>query len=62
VTGIAEGAAQANYYFTLFTGDLDARELTRICRASIADGLILMQVSLDDWRVETLNKLHFPSS
>ncbi len=60
VTGIAEGAAQANYYFTLFTGDLDPRELTRICRASIADGLILMQVSLDDWRVETLNKLHFP--
>lgn len=60
VNGIAEEAAQSNYYFTLFTGELDARELTRICRASIADGLILMQVSMDDWRIETLQKLHFP--
>jgi len=60
VSGIGEEAAQANYYFTLFTGELDPHELTRICRASIADGIILMQVSVDDWRVETLRKLHFP--
>ena len=60
VSGIGGEAAQANYYFTLFTGELDPRELTRICRASIADGIILMQVSMDDWRVETLRKLHFP--
>ncbi len=60
VSGIGEEAAQANYYFTLFTGELNPRELTRICRASIADGIILMQVSVDDWRVETLRKLHFP--
>jgi DNA-binding LacI/PurR family transcriptional regulator len=60
VSGIGEEAAQANYYFTLFTGKLDPRELTRICRASIADGIILMQVSVDDWRVEALRKLNFP--
>jgi DNA-binding LacI/PurR family transcriptional regulator len=60
VSGIGGEAAQANYYFTLFTGELDPRELTRICRASIADGMILMQVHIDDWRVETLRKLHFP--
>jgi DNA-binding LacI/PurR family transcriptional regulator len=60
VTGIGEEAAQANYHFTLFTGQLDPRKLTQICRASIADGIILMQVKVDDWRVETLRKLHFP--
>jgi DNA-binding LacI/PurR family transcriptional regulator len=60
VIGIGEEAAQANYYFTLFTGELDPRELARICRASIADGMILMQVRGDDPRVETLRKLHFP--
>lgn len=60
VSGIGGEAAQANYYFTLFTGELDPRELTRICRASIADGMILMQVRVDDWRVEALRKLHFP--
>ena len=60
VSGIGEEAAEANYYFTLFTGELDPRELARICRASIADGIIMMQVRMDDWRVETLRKLHFP--
>ena len=60
VSGIGGEAAQANYFFTLFTGELDLRELTRICRASIADGMILMQVRVDDWRVEALRKLHFP--
>ena len=60
VAGIADEAARANYYFTLFTGELNESELKRICRGSIADGLILMQVSMDDWRVELLQKLHFP--
>jgi DNA-binding LacI/PurR family transcriptional regulator len=60
VAGIADEASRANYYFTLFTGELSEQELTRICRASIADGLILMQVGLEDWRVELLKKLHFP--
>lgn len=60
VSGIGEEAAQADYHFTLFTGPLDPRKLTHICRASIADGIILMQVRVDDWRVETLRKLNFP--
>jgi DNA-binding LacI/PurR family transcriptional regulator len=60
VSGIEEEAAQANYHFTLFTGELDPRKLTHICRAAIADGIILMQVRVNDWRVETLRKLHFP--
>jgi DNA-binding LacI/PurR family transcriptional regulator len=60
VAGIAGEAAQAGYYFSLFTGELNESELKRICRASIADGLILMQVSMDDWRVELLRKLNFP--
>ena len=60
ITGIAMGAAQESYYFTLFTGELNPRELKQICQGSIADGLILMQVALDDWRVDELKKLGFP--
>ncbi len=60
ITGIAMGAARENYYFTLLTGEITPAELTRICRASIADGMILMQVGLVDWRVEVLKKLHIP--
>jgi DNA-binding LacI/PurR family transcriptional regulator len=60
VSGIATGAALDDYYFTLFTGELSPRELRRICKGSIADGLILMQVALDDWRVDTLQELDYP--
>ena len=60
VSGIAMGAALEEYYFTLFTGELSPVELRRICKSSIADGLILMQVALDDWRVETLRELDYP--
>jgi len=60
ITGIAMGAAEESYYFTLFTGELNPRELKRICHGSIADGLILMQVALDDWRVQELKSLDFP--
>ena len=45
VSGIAMGAALEDYYFTLFTGELSPGELRRICKGSIADGLILMQVA-----------------
>ena len=60
VSGIAMGAASEDYYFTLFTGELSPSELRRICKSSIADGLILMQVGLEDWRVETLRELDYP--
>jgi DNA-binding LacI/PurR family transcriptional regulator len=60
ISGIALGAAEENYYFTLFTGEITPAELNRICRASIADGLILMQIAMNDWRVDALKKLHFP--
>jgi len=60
ITGIAMGAAQENCYFTLLTGELTPQELKRICRASIADGLILMQVAMNDWRVDVLKEIHFP--
>jgi DNA-binding LacI/PurR family transcriptional regulator len=60
IMGIALGAAEQSYYFTLFTGELNPRELKQICQGSIADGLILMQVALDDWRVSELKELNYP--
>ena len=60
VPGIAMGAAQEDYYFTLFTGRAVPDELRRICKGSIADGLILMQVALDDWRVQTAAGARLP--
>ena len=60
VSGIAVGAAMEDYYFTLFTSELSPAALRAICKGSIADGLILMQVALEDWRVPILGELDFP--
>ena len=60
VSGIAVGAALEDYYFTLFTSELSPAALRAICKGSIADGLILMQVALEDWRVPILGELDFP--
>jgi Bacterial regulatory proteins, lacI family len=48
-TGIALGAAEQDYFFSLMTGELTHAGLLRLCRGAQADGLVLMQVALNDW-------------
>src|SRR5581483_2501993 len=60
ITGIAQGAADEEYYFSLMTGALTPPGLLRLCRSVHADGLILMKVALQDWRVELLREHNFP--
>jgi len=60
ITGIAVGAAEAEYFFSLMTGELTHAGLLKLCRGAQADGLVLMQVSLDDWRVKLLRENNFP--
>ncbi len=60
ITGIAQGAAEEEYYFSLATGALSAAGLKKLCRGAQADGLVLMQIALHDWRVEFLREQNFP--
>jgi DNA-binding LacI/PurR family transcriptional regulator len=60
ITGVAVGVAQDNYYFNLMTGSLTPTDLLNICRGAHADGLILMQISVNDWRVELLREHQYP--
>lgn len=60
ITGIAQGAAEQDYYLSLMTGALTPPGLMKLCRGAHADGLILMQIALQDWRVELLRKQNYP--
>lgn len=60
ITGIAQGAADEEYYFSLMTGALTPTGLLKLCRSVHADGLILMKVALQDWRVELLREHDYP--
>ncbi len=60
ITGIAQGAAEEEYYFSLMTGALTPSGLMKLCRSVHADGLILMKVALQDWRVELLREHDYP--
>ena len=60
ITGIALGAAEDSYFFSLMTGELTHAGLLKLCRGAQADGLILMQVALEDWRVNLLRDNAYP--
>src|SRR5690348_4197609 len=60
ITGTALGAADEAYYFSLMTGPLTSAGLLRLCRGAQADGLILMQIAVQDWRVEFLRDNGYP--
>ncbi len=60
ITGTALGTAEEEYYFSLVTGPLTSAGLMKLCRGSQADGLILMQIAMQDWRVELLRENEYP--
>lgn len=60
ITGVALGVAEEDYYFSLMTGSLTSSGLMKLCRGAQADGLILMQIATQDWRVEFLRENKFP--
>ena len=60
ITGIALGAAEEEYYFSLMTGTLTPAGLMKLCRGAQADGLILMQITVQDWRVDLLRENGYP--
>jgi DNA-binding LacI/PurR family transcriptional regulator len=60
ITGVALGAAEEEYYFSLMTGPLTSGGLMKLCRGAQADGLVLMQIAVQDWRVEFLRENKYP--
>ncbi len=53
-------AEEQRFFFNLVTRPLTRGDLTSIYRRRHADGVILMQICLSDWRVEHLRKAGLP--
>src|SRR5258708_10619737 len=60
ITGIAFGAAEKDYFFSLMTSELTHAGLLKLCLGAQSDGLVLMQIALDDWRGDLLPQKDYP--
>jgi DNA-binding LacI/PurR family transcriptional regulator len=62
-TGAAAAARQNDYHLVLWSVDVsDSKELLELAQQGLADGVILMEVHLNDERVDLLRQLGFPFS
>lgn len=58
--GAAAAAGEKNFFFNLITKPVTKRDLLGFYNSAQFDGLILMQIHLDDWRVELLREQGYP--
>lgn len=60
VMGAAQATGERGYSFNLITEEVDERRLLGLYRSGSVDGVLLMQVKLEDWRVELLAREDVP--
>ncbi len=60
LTGAARAATEENYFFNLITAPLSEETLLSLYRGAQTDGVILMQIRLQDWRVDLLRGNGYP--
>lgn len=60
IVGAAAAAGDQEFFFSLFTSPVTRRNLTNLYRSAQVDGLVLMQVHTQDWRVDLLRQHKYP--
>lgn len=60
VTSAARVASERGYAFLLWTSPTEDREILRLTQEGLIEGLILMEIKLQDTRVEILQDLGYP--
>jgi DNA-binding LacI/PurR family transcriptional regulator len=60
ITGAAAAAAAQEYYLNFLMSQLNPHSLLNMYRSNQVDGMVLLQVSLDDWRVNLLREYDHP--
>lgn len=60
VTGAIEAADQHGYALLFSPSPVDDNDLTRFTHGGLVEGLILMEIRMEDARCSLLNKLEFP--
>lgn len=59
-TGTAEAASEKEYFINFLVSQLTPEALLNMYRSNQIDGIILLQVRLDDWRVNLLRENNHP--
>ena len=59
-TGAAEAASEKDYFINFLVSQLTPETLLDMYRSNQIDGLILLQVRMDDWRVNLLRDNNYP--
>jgi DNA-binding LacI/PurR family transcriptional regulator len=60
VVGAAAACEESNYSLNIVVSPLDETSLLSFFRSGQTDGMILMEILLQDWRVELLRQNNFP--
>jgi DNA-binding LacI/PurR family transcriptional regulator len=60
ITGVTMACEETNYSLHLVTQSLDESSLLDFYRTNQCDGMILMEIRMDDWRVELLRQRNLP--
>jgi DNA-binding LacI/PurR family transcriptional regulator len=59
-TGAAEAASEQEYFINFLISQLTPASLLNMYRSNQIDGIILLQVSIEDWRVNLLRENNYP--
>ena len=60
ITGAAAAASEKEYFLNFLASQLTPESLLYMYRSNQIDGIILLQVCLDDWRVNLLRENNYP--
>lgn len=60
ITGAAAAASEKEYFLNFLVSRLTPDSLLNMYRSNQIDGIILLQVCMDDWRVKLLRDNHYP--
>ncbi len=60
ITGAAAGASEREYFLNFLVSQLTPELLLNMYRSNQVDGVILLQVRMDDWRVNLLRENDYP--
>ncbi len=60
ITGAAAAASENEYFLNFLVSKLTPESLLMMYRSNQIDGIILLQVSMDDWRVNLLRQYAYP--
>ncbi|MBI5929904.1 MAG: LacI family DNA-binding transcriptional regulator [Chloroflexi bacterium] len=60
VTGAAAAASEKEYFLNFLVSQLNPESILNMYRSNQIDGIILLQVCMDDWRVNLLRENNYP--